>query len=143
MLGSVRLRPPAAVVMAVALYIVRFVLAPVTVDLWLVLDRWMRTGSIRWNVRWLVLDVIVTGLFLAVGYGLWRGRNGARVLTSVIVAAALVSGISQVWQVPAVWLFWPVGQMTLAAVTAVLLFVPTARGWFVRSEPSPSIVDET
>lgn len=102
----------------------------------------MQTGSVSWNARWLVLDVVVTGLYAALAYGLWRGRNGARVLALVVVAVGLVLGVGQISRFPSWWLLSWAAQMAITAAAAVLLCVPAARAWFSSGRttrgPAPS-----
>ena len=87
--------------------------------------------------------VVVTAAFLAsIGYGLWRRRNWARIVTIVLTGWTLVGALFSAPRLDistqTTWLVWA----GLCACVLYYLFTPAVRTAF-RSTNSPTITSET
>jgi hypothetical protein len=76
-------------------------------------------------------------LFVALGYLLWRGNNGSRVLVLLKVAATVLVGVALFPPFPSWWVLLWLAEMALAATLAALLLLPpSSRAWFTSNRPA-------
>jgi hypothetical protein len=121
------------------LLIVKYLIVPTSQDLWSAGLGAVPISSGSRDVAWLIADVTVAGLVLALAYGLWRGYPASRVVLVLVVAASLTFGIFQFPQFHSWWVLSWLLQMAITAAVAVLLLLPAAsRTWFISTKSTQS-----
>ena len=139
-----RRRPPPAVRAAVIVFVVKYLLAPTAIGLSLTRLRSTPPSVVRWGPTGVGTAVTALPLLVVLGYMLWRGNNGSRILVLLKAVATLVIGIALFPPFPSWWVLLWLAEMALAAILAALLLLPPAsRAWFTSkrsardSTPNP------
>jgi hypothetical protein len=127
-----RSKPPSAVVGAVMLYTLSFLLGYVRIVI--------KSGWPTRPTGWMAL-VIFTAIVLLIARALYRGRNWLRIVSLCLTAfgiAYMPWSLAAISNAPEKAIH--VTQGVLQAAAAILLLTPAARGWFRpnnSSKPTP------